>query len=119
MPLSQVDTSGTTNGSDGNSVDASSILAHLEDDTNRYFLSAMSLEWLTARELTAIADTPLSTTYRKLNAMEEAGLLDRRKRIADNGKHPEEYRCRPIVVSFRLGGPSGLEMSVATTDSRQ
>lgn len=95
-------------------IDATELIGKLDNEVNRCLLSVMSFDWYTVQELTEICDTPLSTTYRKLNVLEEAGFLEQRIRVNTNGKHPEEYRCKPIVVKFRLGGSNGLEMSVNT-----
>lgn len=90
------------------------LIKYLEDDVCRTLLSAMSLDWHTAQELSSLSQTPLSTTYRKLNALDNAGVLFRRLRINETGKHPEEYRCKPIVLTLRLGTHSGLEVAVSS-----
>ena len=94
------------------------LLRHLDDHVNRCFLDLMSIEWRTAQELTEICDTPLSTTYRKVNALEEMGLIEQRIRINGNGKHPGEYRSKPMEVTFRLGQSTGLEISVNIVSDR-
>lgn len=95
-------------------VPAARLLSYLEDDVNRCFLNLASIEWRTAQELTEICGTPLSTTYRKLNELDDAGLLDQRIRVNADGKHPEEYRSKPMLLTFRMGNTSGLEISVST-----
>lgn len=90
------------------------LLQQLEDEATRTLLSAMSLDWHTAQELSSLSQTPLSTTYRKVNALHDAGVLLRRLRINESGKHPEEYRCKPIVLTLRLGTQAGLEVSVSS-----
>ena len=90
----------------------SSVFGHLADETDRWYLDLMSLEWRTADELTAICGTPMSTAYRKLNALEETGLIKGRIRVDANGKQPEEYRTIPMVIAFRLGRSPGLEISL-------
>ncbi len=93
-------------------VNSQALLQQLEDDIKRCFLSAMSLDWQTAEDLSRKFDTPLSTTYRKLNALDDAGFLEQRIRLSPNGKHPEEFRCKPMSLAIRVGGPMGLEFSV-------
>lgn len=90
------------------------VLSQLNDDVNRCFLNLMSRKWRTAQELTDICETPLSTTYRKLNALVDAGFLEQRIRVNDTGKHPEEYKSKPMVLTFRITEPSGIEVSVHT-----
>lgn len=97
-------------------VDASALLNQLDDDVNRCFLNLMSIDWYTAQELTDVCGTPLSTTYRKLNRLDTIGVLEQRIRVSSSGKHPEEFRCKPVVLTLQMGQASGLEMNVATQD---
>lgn len=93
-------------------VSADQVLTQLDDDVNRRFLSLTSGTWHTAQELAKLTDTPLSTTYRKLGTLEEIGLVDQRLRVRPNGKHPEEYRAVPLLVSFTIGEETGLRVDV-------
>lgn len=109
-------TIGQRHETDEESFHAATLLDHLNDQVNRRFLGVMSLDWYTAKELTAVCDTPLSTTYRKLNALDDVGLLERRIRLDTNGKHPEEFRCRPVILTCRLGESTGIEMIVRAVE---
>ena len=90
------------------------FLTQLDDDVNRTFLSMMSSTWHTAQELSAATETPLSTTYRKLGTLDGVGLLDQRLRVCPNGNHPEEYRAKPLLLTFTIGEEGGVAIDVTS-----
>lgn len=63
-----------------------------------------------AREVATRCDLPLSTTYRKLDHLVEAGLLTERTRVRCAGKHPSEFRraADEVVVDVRPSGKTHL-----------
>jgi len=67
------------------------VLRALQDDDCREVLEATDEESLSASELADVCDLPLSTTYRKLDALTDAGLLAERTRLCADGKHASEY----------------------------
>lgn len=73
-------------------VDCETVLAALEDPDCRALLEATADEALTAGELIERCGVPRSTTYRKLERLTEAGLLEESIRISPEGKHANEYR---------------------------
>ncbi|CCQ37906.1 HTH domain protein [Natronomonas moolapensis 8.8.11] len=73
-------------------VDCETVLAALEDPDCRALLEATAEEALTAGELIERCGVPRSTTYRKLERLTEAGLLEESIRISPDGKHANEYR---------------------------
>lgn len=91
------------------------VLDHFDDEANRCFLDLMSRDRRTARELTDACEIPLSTTYRKLNALDAAGFFEQRIRVGASGKHPGEYKAKSLVFTFRIAESTGLEVSVNTT----
>lgn len=91
---------------------ASSLLGYLEDDSTRCFLDVMSGGWCTVQELTDRCETPLSTTYRKISALEDAGLLLHREQLAASGQHVNEYRAKRLIVTMRIGEPNGVELGI-------
>ena len=78
--------------SDPRAVDPETVLAALEDPDCRALLEATADEALTAGELIERCGVPRSTTYRKLDRLTEAGLLEESIRISPDGKHANEYR---------------------------
>lgn len=85
----------------------------LDDADCQGILAATSEEALTATEVSETCDLPLSTTYRKLDLLTEASLLEERPRIRQSGKHPSEYTrlVDDIVVSLGLGGETVVRVS--------
>lgn len=77
---------------DDNDPDTTTVLTALEDTDCRAILEATADESMTASELSEACDVPLSTTYRKLEILTDATLLEERIRICRSGKHATEYR---------------------------
>jgi DNA-binding transcriptional ArsR family regulator len=85
----------------------------LDDADCRAILDATREEALTANEVSEAQDLPLSTTYRKLDLLTEAGLLEERTRIRPSGKHASEYTrvVDDIVISLAPRGEMEVRMS--------
>lgn len=96
-------------------VDCGTILTALEDPDCRALLEATTDEALTASELMERCDVPRSTTYRKLEQLTEAGLLDERVRLSTDGKHASEYRRTFEDVTISLEESGGLTVGLSST----
>jgi DNA-binding transcriptional ArsR family regulator len=96
------------------------VLDALQDDDCRAVLGATTDEALSASELSSACDLPLSTTYRKLDALTEAGLLVERTRLCPEGKHASEYLRAVDDVVVSTGADGGFELTVSkrTVDAR-
>jgi len=96
--------------------DVDHILDLLTDPYCRSILEATSTETLTAREIANSVEFPLSTTYRKLDALTDAGLLEEGVRLRDVGRNPSEYvrTVETVVVSLETDG--AVELWVASRD---
>lgn len=86
--------------------DIESVLDALEDPSCREIIRVLS-EPMTAEEISAAADIPMSTTYRKLELLTEASLLDEGIEVRADGQHASRY-----VVAFD-------EVVVTLTDERE
>lgn len=75
--------------------DLQAVLDALDDPDARDIVTTLIDESMTAHEISESCDLPLSTTYRKLDRLTEASLLDGRTAIRTDGHHTTEY-----VVSF-------------------
>lgn len=86
------------------------LLDLLSDPGCRSILAATTDTARSARELADSCDVPLSTTYRKLDDLVDAGLLAERTRVRRAGKHPSEFRrvVDEVVVSVRPTGDTRL-----------
>ena len=74
--------------------DLQTVLEAITDPDCREIVSVLS-EPMTAEEISDAADIPLSTTYRKLDRLTEASLLEEGVEIRSDGQHASRY-----VVSF-------------------
>ena len=92
-----------------------SMLGALEDEDCRAILEATSEESLTASELSERCELALSTAYRKLDTLTDAGLLEEQIRLSRNGKHTNEYvrAIEDIHVSMS-GGEIELQITACT-----
>jgi len=82
--------------------DVQELLEVLEDADCRAIIGATDRDALSAKEISERCDLPLSSTYRKLDRLTDAGLLEERTRIRRSGKHPSEYVrvVEAVVVSL-------------------
>jgi len=87
-------------------LETDAALEALEDPDCRALLEAATGSARTAGELIELSGVPRSTTYRKLDQLVEAGLLEERVRISAEGAHASEYRrtVDDVVVSISESG---------------
>ncbi|WP_335998817.1 helix-turn-helix domain-containing protein [Halorientalis halophila] len=108
---------GDETATDATAVDRAAEIQHvldaLDDTDCRAILDAASEDARSANELSDACDLPLSTTYRKLELLTDAGLLEERTRLSATGKHSSEYvrAVDDVVVSLGSDGGSGLEVT--------
>jgi DNA-binding transcriptional ArsR family regulator len=74
--------------------DLQDVLDALDDPACRTIVEHLE-EPMTASELSDACDIPLSTTYRKLDLLSEASLLEEQVEIRADGQHTTRY-----VVAF-------------------
>jgi DNA-binding transcriptional ArsR family regulator len=70
------------------------VVGALDDDACRDIVSALD-EPMSAQEVADSAGVPLSTTYRKLDKLTEASLVEERTEVRPDGHHRSRY-----VVDF-------------------
>jgi DNA-binding transcriptional ArsR family regulator len=87
------------------------VLDALDDPACRDIISALR-EPLTASDLSERLDLPLSTTYRKLERLTEASLLDEDLEIRPDGRHTRRYRVDFEAVDIALNDLQEFEVSV-------
>jgi DNA-binding transcriptional ArsR family regulator len=97
---------------DADAVEA--VLGALEDPDCRSILDETGKNALTASEVAEACDLPTSTTYRKLDILTEASLVEERVRIRRSGKHASEYvrAVDDVVVTM---GPDGVAVRLSET----
>ncbi|TKX78934.1 ArsR family transcriptional regulator [Halorubrum sp. SD626R] len=84
------------------------VLDALADDAARRIVTALS-EPKTASELSEECDIPLSTTYRKLEQLTEASLLEESTDIRRDGQHTTRYSVafESVTVAISDDGDDG------------
>jgi DNA-binding transcriptional ArsR family regulator len=91
---------------------AGDLLRALADEDSRALLRAVEGEALSVNELSEACDLPLSTTYRKVDMLTEAGLLEEQLRLRSSGKHTSEYILDIETVELSLTG-GGIDVTVS------
>jgi DNA-binding transcriptional ArsR family regulator len=86
---------------DETDTDLQSVLDALDDPDCRAIVTVLS-EPMTAEEISEAADVPLSTTYRKLELLTEASLLEEGVEVRSDGQHVSRYilTFEEVVVSL-------------------
>lgn len=91
--------------------DAEAVLTSLDDPTCRQLVQTLD-EPMTVSELAEEADVPLSTTYRKLDLLDEASLLETQTKVRQGGHHQTLYRVAFEEVSFQLTRSREFDVSI-------
>lgn len=97
------------------SVETEAVLTALEDPDCRALLEATAEKSLTAGELTERCGIPRSTTYRKVEQLTEAGLLEEQVRLSTDGKHASEYRRTFDDLTVSLCESNGITVGISRT----
>ena len=90
------------------------VLDALADVDARTIIETVE-EPLTASEISERCDIPLSTTYRKLELLTEAGLLAEGTEIRPDGHHTTTYTVTFDDVRISLTESRGFEIEIART----
>lgn len=106
-------------GDDGTGADAgngdvsvAAVFEALDEPVCREILHAVQREALTAQELANDSGRSLSTVYRKISLLTDAGLIEEHTRIQTRGKHASQYRSAFEDICISLTG-RGFEVEVA------
>jgi IclR helix-turn-helix domain. len=92
--------------------EATELLWALDDEDCRTLLGATAEGTLSVAELADTCELPLSTTYRKVNTLVEAGLLVEEVRLCGSGRHRSEYRLGVEEIYLSVT-PDGVEVAVS------
>jgi DNA-binding transcriptional ArsR family regulator len=91
--------------------DLQAVLDALDDPDCRAIVSALE-EPMTADQISAAADVPLSTTYRKLELLSEASLLEEGIEIRDDGQHASRYAIAFEEVIIALSESRAFDVEI-------
>lgn len=85
----------------------------LEDADCRAILNATTDVSLSASEISEHLDIPLSSTYRKLELLTDAGLLAESVRLRQSGKHTNEFTRDVGDVTVAIEADRGVVLHVS------
>jgi DNA-binding transcriptional ArsR family regulator len=94
------------------------LLDALDDADCRRILAATDDDALSASEIAETCSLALSTTYRKLDRLTDAGLLSEQLRVCRSGKHTSEYRRAVDDVTVSVS-PDGVQLHVTRHDREE
>jgi len=97
---------------DDEAPDLQAVLDALDDPDCRAIVGALE-EPMTASEISEASDIPLSTTYRKLDRLEEAQLLFEGTEIRADGQHASIYEVDFEEVVIALTADREFETEIA------
>lgn len=91
------------------------VLDALGDPKTRHCLQVLARESYSAGELAESTDYSLTTVYRRLNALQQAGLIEARETLDANGDHYKRYTA--VVDSVQVAIDHGIRVEM-DVDSR-
>jgi DNA-binding transcriptional ArsR family regulator len=101
--------------SDDESPELGTVLSALDDEDCRAILLVAD-EPRSTQELAERADVPQSTTYRKVDLLREAKLVEERTEIRADGKHTSTYRTDFAAVRVVLEGFERFDVEIERPD---
>lgn len=93
-------------------VDVERVLDALESDAARRLLGHLDTP-RTAQDLARRSDVPLSTVYRSVERLADAGLVRTRTEIRFDGTHPTRYELAVDSVTIRIADDGSLTVDLA------
>lgn len=87
------------------------VFQALEDRTCREIITELD-EPKTVAEIAETCEIPLSTTYRKVERLDEATLVTRQTEIRHEGHHRARYRVNFATVVVLLSQDHSLELEI-------
>jgi predicted transcriptional regulator len=97
---------------DEESSDLETVLEALHDDDCRTIVTHLT-EPMTADTIAERTGIPLSTTYRKIDVLTDAGLVAEGVQIRSDGQHASQYMVAFDEVSIELTDEMTFEVDVA------
>lgn len=83
----------------------------LENPRARTLLTVVGEAPMTVNEIAARTDIPVSTIYRQLGELADAGLVEKSIRLDPNGQHSTQYARRVSDISISIA--DGFAVQVA------
>jgi predicted transcriptional regulator len=92
------------------------VLDALDDPDCRTILGQLDSP-MAAKELSEACDIPQSTTYRKLDLLSDASLVEEQTEIRDDGRHTTQYVADFEEIQVSLDEDGSLDLSIERTES--
>lgn len=92
------------------------VLDALGDPKTRHCLQVLARGEYSAGELAEVMDYSLTTIYRRLNALQQAGLIDARETLDADGDHYKRYTA--VVDSVQVAIDHGIRVETRSRDER-
>ncbi len=109
-------TRATTSADSMPTVAAEQLLELLGDEYARRVLRVVTEQPRTGSEIADAADVSKPTAYRRLERLEEAGLVDSTQRLDPNGHHCKQFHAVVEGIDFEFGA-DGVSVSVDTGET--
>lgn len=93
------------------------FLEAVDDADCRALLRASRGDAKTVKELSEECDVPLSTAYRKVGRLHEAGLVEEKIRFDGSGTHTRVYEQQFDCAVIVLTDDGGLDVELARSES--
>lgn len=96
------------------------FLQAVDDSDCRDILNAIEGEAKAVKEVSEECDVPLSTAYRKINRLHEAGLIEEKVRLSGAGNHTNVYEqsFEGALITLTDDGEFEVELVGTTRESR-
>ena len=91
------------------------VIAALDDGTCREIIAVLE-EPMTVRDIADATDRPLSTTYRKLDRLTEAGLVDETAGVRQGSHRKSRYVANLERISIGLDDANELRVDIDRTE---
>lgn len=102
---------------DGEETSTEAVLGALDDPDCRAIINVLE-EPMTAEEISEAADIPTSTTYRKLERLTDASLLNEGVEIRSGGQHASLYAVAFEEVAISLTDDHEFDVEISRRPRR-
>lgn len=92
------------------------VLDALKDPDCRAILECLDTP-MAAKEVATVCEIPQSTTYRKLDLLSDASLVEERTQIRECGRHTTQYIANFDEVSLSLTEDQRLDLTISRRGS--
>jgi DNA-binding transcriptional ArsR family regulator len=120
LPNPRTDPTSRRSGGSDPTVDADEFLSLLGDEYTREILATLGDQSLPARAIVEGSSVSRPTVYRRLDRLEEAGLIETTMSLHPDGHHRKEFRIVVEKVELRPGDDTLVAgADYRTTDSSE